>query len=60
MPYLTGLIRPWEIAQGHIDHAIAFTYNYPTAAYVYPATKSDSRGSFPDMPEGACDKQARA
>ncbi|MBI3977128.1 MAG: hypothetical protein HY331_02975 [Chloroflexi bacterium] len=52
VPYLTGLIRPWEIAQGRIDHAIAFAYDYPTPEYVYPATKSDGSGSYPDMPEG--------
>lgn len=54
VPYLTGLIRPCEIAQGHIDHAIAFAYDYPTNQFIYPATKSDGSGSYPpDMPEGA-------
>lgn len=52
MPYLAGLIRPCEIAQGHIDHAIAFAYDYPTGEFIYPATKSDGSGTFPDMPEG--------
>jgi hypothetical protein len=53
VPYLTGLIRPCEIARGYIDHAIAFAYDYPTAQYVYPATRSDGNGSGPDLPEGA-------
>jgi hypothetical protein len=53
VPYLTGLIRPCEIAQGHIDHAIAFAYDVPTSQFVYPATKSDGSGTGPDMPEGA-------
>jgi hypothetical protein len=53
VPYLVGLIRPCEIAQGHIDHALAFAYDYPTSQFIYPATKSDGTGSGPDMPEGA-------
>jgi hypothetical protein len=53
VPYLTGLIRPCEIAQGRINHAIAFAYDTPTAQFIYPATKSDGSGSGPDMPEGA-------
>lgn len=53
VPYLTGLIRPCEIAQGQINHAIAFAYDYPTSQFIYPATKSDGSGSGPDMPEGA-------
>jgi len=52
VPYLVGLIRPCEIAQGHIDHALAFAYDYPTSQFVYPATRSDGGGSGPDMPEG--------
>ncbi len=41
MTYLDGLIRPCEIMQGHIDHAIAFAFRSPSADWVYPATKSD-------------------
>ncbi|NIM96186.1 MAG: hypothetical protein GTO18_21010 [Anaerolineales bacterium] len=52
VPYLAGLIRPWEIELGKIEHAIAFAYDYPTPEYVYPATKSDGKGRYPDMPEG--------
>lgn len=51
--YLAGLIRPCEVAQAHIDHALAFAYNWPSPAFVYPATKSDGRGQQGvDMPEG--------
>jgi chitodextrinase len=56
-PYLAGLVRPWEIAQGQINHAIAFAYNSPSSAFGYPAAKSDG-GSFggvlgTDLPEGS-------
>ncbi|MGO9821104.1 MAG: hypothetical protein ACLPTJ_10700 [Solirubrobacteraceae bacterium] len=52
--YLAGLIRPCEIAQGRIDHALAFAYPYTTPQFVYPARKSD--GSTPPgdgLPEGS-------
>jgi hypothetical protein len=52
--YLAGLVRPCEIAQGHIDHALALAYPTPTSRFVYPASKSDGGGGSPaDMPEGA-------
>jgi hypothetical protein len=56
-PYLAGLVRPWEVAQGHIDHALAFAYNSPSSAFSYPAAKSDG-GNFggvlgTDLPEGS-------
>ena len=55
-PYLAGLVRPWEIAQGHIDHALAFAYHAPSGGFVYPATKSDGAnfgGTLGvDAPEG--------
>jgi hypothetical protein len=50
IPYLAGLVRPCEIAQGHIDHALAFSYQDTSPAHVYPASKSDGSGS--GMPEG--------
>jgi predicted phosphodiesterase len=54
VPYSAGLIRPWEIETGHIDHAIAFAFDYPGPNFVFPATKSDGKGVFPpDVPEGA-------
>jgi uncharacterized protein YjdB len=55
VPYLAGLIRPWEIAQGHIDHALAFAYatNRLTRC-VYPASKTDGKVDRLDvLPEGA-------
>jgi hypothetical protein len=53
LPYLAGLIRPWELEQGRIEHAIAFAVNYPSRFHVYPATKSDGKGLTPDLPSGA-------
>jgi hypothetical protein len=54
VPYLAGLVRPCEIARGYIDHALAFAYDYPTGSFVWPATKSDGKGTLAnDMPEGA-------
>lgn len=53
VPYLAGLVRPCEIARGRIDHALAFAYDFPTGQIVYPATKSDGKGSVgADVPEG--------
>lgn len=53
VPYLAGLIRPCEIARGRIDHALAFAYDAPSPAHVYPASKSDGTGSGPGaLPEG--------
>ena len=43
IPYLTGLIRPCEIARGRIDHALAFAYPKTTTEFVYPATRSDGQ-----------------
>jgi hypothetical protein len=51
VPYLAGLVRPCEIARGHINHAIAFAYQNTTSQFVYPATKSDG-GASSGMPEG--------
>jgi hypothetical protein len=54
VPYLAGLVRPCEIARGRIDHALAFAYDAPSGAHVYPATKSDGSGSGTGaLPEGA-------
>jgi hypothetical protein len=51
--YLAGLVRLCEIARGRIDHALGFSYDHPSAEYVYPAAKSDGSGSSSDLPEGA-------
>ncbi len=55
LPYYAGLIRPWEIIQGHIDHALAFSYSKTARkGCVYPATKTDGKTSLPlSLPEGA-------
>ena len=45
IPYLAGLIRPCEIAQGRIDHALAFAYPKTTGGFVYPATRSDGQSA---------------
>jgi hypothetical protein len=53
VPYLAGLVRPCEIARRRIDHALAFAYDAPSPAHVYPATKSDGTGNGPSaLPEG--------
>lgn len=53
-PYLAGLIRPWEMAQGRIEHALSFAYSSPSPKFVYPASKSDGRGDIEiDVPEGS-------
>eukprot|EP01084_Bolivina_argentea_P207723 354366_1 len=51
IPYLAGLIRKWEIEQGHIDHALAFSLTNTSSEWVYPAIRSD--GTHPNgIPEG--------
>jgi hypothetical protein len=52
-PYLAGLVRPWEIARGRIDHALAFAYRSASSELTYPASKSDGNGVIgTDAPEG--------
>lgn len=53
LPYLGGLVRPNEITAGHIDHALAFAYPFPSHEHVFPASKSDGKGiAGHDLPEG--------
>lgn len=52
-PYLAGLIRPWELKQKQINHAIGLSINYPSRFWVFPATKSDGAAMPPALPEGA-------
>ena len=48
-----GVIRPEEIAAGHIDHALVFTSPYVRNTYVAPAVHGDGRQSDPNaMPMG--------
>lgn len=55
VPYFAGLIRPWEVAAGQINHALAFAYNQPKSGRcVYPASKTDGSSSNTyAIPEGA-------
>lgn len=54
VPYLAGLIRPFEIRRGRIKHALALAFSSPSSEHVYPATKSDGASSDPrSLPEGA-------
>lgn len=52
---MAGVIRPEEIAQGHIDHALVFTTPYTRSGFIAcPATHTD--GQYNDaaaIPEGA-------
>ena len=52
---LGGAVRPEEIAQGHIDHALAITTPYTRAGYIAcPATHTDGKYNDPfALPEGA-------
>ena len=54
VPYLAGLVRPCELRQGRIEHALAFAYDHASPRHVFPATKSDGNGSVAtDLPEGS-------
>jgi hypothetical protein len=55
VPYLAGLIRPWEIRQGAINHVLAFAYEHAAAERcVYPATKTDGQSTLQfAIPQGA-------
>lgn len=50
-----GVIRPEEIAQGHIDHALVFTTPITKAGVIAcPASHTDGKFDYPGaMPEGA-------
>jgi hypothetical protein len=51
---LGGAVRPEEIAQGHIDHALAFATPYNLAKhFACPATHTDGKAPAPALPEGA-------
>jgi hypothetical protein len=55
VPYLAGLIRPWEIAEGRIEHALAFAYLLARLERcVWPASKTDGDDDRADaIPQGA-------
>jgi hypothetical protein len=48
-PLLGGLVRPEEILQGHIDHALVFELpNVSKLGYVCPATHNDGSSTDPN------------
>ncbi len=55
IPYYAGLVRPWEIRQGRIEHALAFGYPEPSnQGCVFPASKTDGDSTLANtLPEGA-------
>ena len=55
IPALAGLLRPWEIRQGRIEHALAFGYTETAQEKcVFPASKTDGKSTLPfAIPEGA-------
>ena len=55
VPSIAGVVRTAEMAQGRIDHALAFATRYCQAGpHRYPATKSDGKYSGSGaIPEGA-------
>lgn len=55
IPSYAGLLRPWEILHGRIEHALAFGYTEPAQdKCVFPASKTDGDSSLLfAIPEGA-------
>lgn len=51
--YTVGMVRPHEIAQGRIDHAIRVAALYSASDFVWPAIVSDGTGLRPDAPMGS-------
>jgi hypothetical protein len=52
VPYMVGMLRTWEVEQGHIDHALALSCGHASPEYVFPATKSDGR-HLGGIPQGS-------
>jgi hypothetical protein len=54
LPLFAGLIRPQELQNGQIDHALAISVPAPaTRNYVPPASTTDGNGAADSLPEGA-------
>lgn len=54
LPLFAGLIRPQELQNGQIDHALAISVPAPaTRNYVPPASTTDGNGATNSLPEGA-------
>jgi|SRR5579862_4879233 len=52
LPLLGGLVRPEEILQGHIDHALVFTMpDVSSVGHICPATHHDGSTSNPNALE---------
>jgi hypothetical protein len=50
-PLLAGLVRPEEILQGHIDHALVFSVpGVSSKGHVCPATHNDGSSTDPNAP----------
>jgi hypothetical protein len=50
LPILPGLVRPDEIAAGHIDHALRFTVSTTQRGWIHPATHQAGSTSSPSAP----------
>jgi hypothetical protein len=50
LPILPGLVRPDEVAAGHIDHALRFTVSRTQRGYIHPATHEAGDTDDPDVP----------
>ncbi len=50
LPILPGLVRPDEIAAGHIEHALRFTVAATQRGYMHPATHQAGSTTSPDVP----------
>lgn len=55
IPSYAGLLRPWEVLQGRIEHVLAFGYTEPPEdKCVFPASRTDGDSMLPfAIPEGA-------
>jgi hypothetical protein len=50
LPILPGLVRPGEVASGHIDHALRFTVAETQRGYIHPATHEAGSTNSPNVP----------
>jgi hypothetical protein len=54
LPIFPGLVRPGEVASGHIDHALRFTVDETQRGYIHPATHEAGSTDSPNVvPMGA-------
>jgi hypothetical protein len=50
LPILPGLVRPDEIAAGHIDHALRFTVSTTQRGWIHPATHQAGATTSANVP----------